>query len=94
VTVDSPNNKEQSLTPSIHERDRNEDRAGAGAAWLARGNAEVQLREPARLLGLSRTDSIPRLTRLVEVQIRPSPDLAGELQEIVNRLTEGTKNKV
>ncbi len=77
--------------------------ARAVAAWLCRRHTEATLRELAPLLGLSRADSVPNLTRGLEARLRSSPTLADELRRISQRLlsedvdgpiTRKTKNQV
>ncbi len=68
--------------------------ARAVAAWLCRRHSEVPLRELAPLLGLSRADSVPNLTRRMDARLRARPQLADELQQIMARIELGTKNQV
>jgi len=63
------------------------------AAWLCRRHTEASLRELAQWLSLSRADSVPNLTRRLEARLKASPQLAGDLAEILNRAgasAEGT----
>jgi chromosomal replication initiation ATPase DnaA len=61
--------------------------ARAVAAWLCRRHTEASLRELAEWLGLSRADSVPNLTRRLEARLKASPQLAGDLAEILSRVT-------
>jgi REP element-mobilizing transposase RayT len=61
--------------------------ARAVAAWLCRRHTEATLRELARSLGLSRADSVPNLTRRLERRLKESPQLAGDLTEILSRVS-------
>jgi REP element-mobilizing transposase RayT len=61
--------------------------ARAVAAWLCRRHTEATLRELARWLGLSRADSVPNLTRRLERRLKASPQLAGDLTEILSRVS-------
>ena len=60
-------------------------RARGAAAWLVRRHTEMPLRELAGLLGLSRADSVPNLTRRVESRLRETPELGVELESIAER---------
>ena len=64
------------------------------AAWLCRRHSEVPLHELAPLLGLSRADSVPNLTRRMDARLRAHPKLADELQQIMARIEPGTRNQV
>jgi len=68
--------------------------ARAVAASLCRRHSEVPLRELAPLLGLSRADSVPNLTRRMDARLLARPKLADELQQIMARIEPGTKNQV
>jgi putative transposase len=59
--------------------------ARAVAAWLCRRHTEASLRELAEWLGLSRADSVPNLTRRLEVRLKASPRLAGDLAAILSQ---------
>jgi putative transposase len=67
--------------------------ARAVAAWLCRRHSEAPLRELAPLLGLSRADSVPNLTRRIDARLRTEPRLAAELQRIMDGMRPGTRNK-
>jgi hypothetical protein len=62
-------------------------------AWLCRLHSEVPLRELAPLLGLSRADSVPNLTRRMDARLRARPQLADELQQIMARIEQEPKTK-
>ncbi|HKM53750.1 MAG TPA: hypothetical protein VJY33_10090 [Isosphaeraceae bacterium] len=68
--------------------------ARAVAAWLCRRHCEVPLHELSPRLGLSRADSVPNLIRRIDARLRSHPQLADELQQIVDGIVPGTKNKV
>ena len=68
--------------------------ARAAAAWLCRRHTEAPLRELAPLLGLSRADSVPNLTRRIDARLRTHPGLATDLRKIMEGIRIGTKNKV
>jgi putative transposase len=68
--------------------------ARAVAAWLCRRHTEEPLRALAGRLGLSRADSVPNLTRRVDVRLGTTPAFAEELERIMKRCAEETKNKV
>ena len=68
--------------------------ARAVAAWLCRRHSEAPLRELAPLLGLSRADSVPNLTRRIDARLRTHPRFAAELERIMDGTRTGTKNKV
>ncbi len=59
--------------------------ARAVAAWLCRHHTEASLRELAEWLGLSRADSVPNLTRRIEVRLQAAPQLSDDLAEILRR---------
>ena len=46
------------------------------------------------MLGLTRADSVPNLTRRIDAGLRSHPRLAEELEEIMARIGRETKNKV
>ncbi|MGA7495284.1 MAG: transposase [Isosphaeraceae bacterium] len=66
--------------------------ARAVSAWLCRRHSEAPLRELAPLLGMSRADSVPNLTRRMDARLRAQPKLADELQQIMARIEPGTKS--
>ena len=68
--------------------------ARAAAAWLCRQHCEIALHELAPMLGLSRADSVPNLTRRIDAGLRSHPRLADDLKEIMARIGRETKNKV
>ena len=68
--------------------------ARAAAAWLCRQHCEIALHELAPMLGLTRADSVPNLTRRIDAGLRSHPRLAEELEEIMARIGRETKNKV
>jgi len=68
--------------------------ARAVAAWLCRRHSEVPLRELAPRLGLSRADSVPKLTRCMYARLRARSQLANEFQQIMARIEPETKNQV
>jgi putative transposase len=68
--------------------------ARAAAAWLCRQHCEIALHELASMLGLSRADSVPNLTRRIDAGLRSHPQLAEELEEIMARIGRETKNKL
>src|SRR5271166_5993646 len=70
------------------------DNARAVAAWLCRRHTEVPPGDLAPLLGLSRADSVPDLTRRMDARLRAHPQLADELQQIMARIEPETKNQV
>jgi len=45
----------------------------------------ASLWQPAEWLGLSRADSVPKLTRRLEAQAKASPELSDDLAEILKR---------
>ena len=49
---------------------------------------------PHSRLGLSPPDSVPNLTRRIDARLRSHPQLADELQQIMDGIVPGTKNKV
>jgi hypothetical protein len=58
-------------------------RAREAAAWLVRRHTEMPLRERAALLGLSRADSVPNLTRRLDARLRETAWLSAQLDQIV-----------
>ena len=60
----------------------------------AASTAQIALHELAPMLGLSRADSVPNLTRRIDAGLRSHPRLADELKEIMARIGRETKNKV
>ncbi len=70
--------------------------ARAAAAWLCRQHCEIALHELAPMLGLTRADSVPNLTRRIDAGLRSHPRLADDLKEkeIMARIGRETKNKV
>src|SRR5271157_2121504 len=68
--------------------------ARAAAAWHCRQHCEIALHELAPMLGLSRADSVPNLTRRIDAGLRSHPRLADDLKEIMARIGRETKNKV
>ena len=56
--------------------------ARAAAAWLCRQHCEIALHELAPMLGLTRADSVPNLTRRIDAGLRSHPRLADDLKEI------------
>jgi hypothetical protein len=46
------------------------------------------------MLGLSRADSVPNLTRRIDARLRSDLQLASELDGIMERIGQETKNKV
>ncbi len=57
-------------------------------AWLCRRHTEASLRQLAELLGLSRADSVPNLTRRLERRLKARPELFNDLAEILRRAIE------
>jgi len=68
--------------------------ARAVAAWLCRRHCEVPLHELSPRLGLSRADRVPNLTRRIDARLRSHPQLADELQRLMDRIVPEIKNKV
>jgi chromosomal replication initiation ATPase DnaA len=68
--------------------------ARAVAAWLCRRHTEEPLRALASRFGLSRADSVPNLTRRVDLRLPSSPEFAHELERILRRCRRKTQNKV
>ncbi len=66
------------------------------APWLCRQHCEIALHELAPMLGLTRADSVPNLTRRIDAGLRSHPRLADDLKEkeIMARIGRETKNKV
>jgi hypothetical protein len=64
------------------------------AAWLCRRHTEEPLQVLAGRLGLSRANSVPNLTRRVEVQLGTTPAFTEVLERIMERCARETKNKV
>ncbi|WP_165220163.1 REP-associated tyrosine transposase [Aquisphaera insulae] len=60
--------------------------ARAAAAWLCRRHTEAPLRELAGLLGLSRADCVPNLTRMLDRRLKDDLALADELRAISDSL--------
>ena len=67
--------------------------ARAVAAWLCRQHCEVTLHDLSRRQGLSRADSVPNLTRRIDARPRTDPQLANELQRIMDRIGSKPKTK-
>jgi len=77
------------LEPSSLLRHHDPHLARAVAAWLCRRHSEAPLRELAGLLGLSRADSVPNLTRRIDARLEKSPQLADDLKAIMGLLAAG-----
>jgi putative transposase len=76
------------LEPSSLARRGDSHIARAVAAWICRRHSETPLRELAERFGLSRADSVPNLSRRVEIKLRESRDFAAEVRQIVQTLTD------
>jgi len=74
------------LDASSLSRRHDATQARAVAAWLCRRHTEVTLRVLAERLGLSRADSVPNLTRRIETQLKTSPRLAADLDQIMKQV--------
>jgi hypothetical protein len=55
------------------------------AAWLCSRHTEASIRELAVWLGLSRADSVPNLTRRINMRLKASPALSNDLAAILKR---------
>ena len=64
--------------------------ARAVAAWLCRRHTEVTLRVLAEHLGLARADCVPNMTRRIEAQLKTSPRLAADLDQIMEQVQART----
>ena len=63
------------------------------AAWLCRRHTDATLRDLAALLGLTRADSVPNLTRRIDARLKASTTLAGEVERIRERLVTAVERK-
>jgi putative transposase len=68
--------------------------ARAVAALLCRRHTEEPLRALAARFGLARADRVPNLTRRIDARLRSSPEFAHQLERILRRYRQKTKNKV
>jgi putative transposase len=73
------------VEPDLLSKRRDPHIARAVAAWLCRRHTEATLSELADWLGLSRADSVPNLTRRLDVRLKLQPKLLDDFAEILRR---------